>query len=119
MPTNSVIAYKGMMEIENGAFDLEARLLVVRDNEIAFDLIGSDEYGIFRIEGKALLTSLSNFISEPVKVEYLKYPKPKHTATIQFDVVELTMKQQRCFITGQWRLPDETFGFAANLTKIR
>ena len=107
-------AYSGELEVEDGGFVLDAERLIVRDNEVAFMLSGSDEWGDFRIEGVAKQTEQGYFISSNLRLVYLKYVS-KDLATIQFDEVYQTAQKVRCRVKGIWKQYGDTWTFSGNL----
>lgn len=108
-----MFAYTGVVEVQGGDFILDADRIIIRDGEIAFKFIGSDEYGDFDAEGKATLTSDGKYISSRIKVNYSSFVSDDH-ATIHFTIVKPTLGKMRCKVEGKW-VQGKTWSFSGNL----
>ncbi len=112
-------AYSGELEVQGGAFILDADRLVIREGVVAFMFSGSDGDGDFKAQGTAMITSRGTYVANQVKVDYQGFGKESDDhATIQFDVVMPTAKQLRCQVEGKW-LQGETWQFSGKLRKFK
>jgi len=109
--------YTGEIDIQDGAFSLDADRFVIRDGEIAFMLSGSDGDGDFTAEGIAKLTS-GIYVASQVMVVYSGFVS-KDYATIQFDDIVLTPKKLKCKVTGSWTQSAYSSPFSGNLSKFK
>lgn len=111
---DTIAAFSGELEVQDGTFILDADRLVIRDGVIAFTLSGSDDDGEFKVDGNANLTSSGKYVSNKLKVHYSRFIG-KDDATIQFDVIMPTAKKLRCRVEGRWVRGIEVWPFSGNL----
>lgn len=110
----TIVAYSGELEVQDGAFILDADRLVIRDGVISFTLSGADDDGEFKVDGSANLSSSGKYVSNILKVHYTRFVG-KDNATIQFDVIKPTAKKLRCYLEGRWVRGIEIWPFSGNL----
>lgn len=110
--------YSGILEVDEGAFSLDADRYIVRDSEIAFMLSGSDQWGDFKIQGVAKKTPQGSYIGTHLKLIYPKYDN-EDLATIQFDVLTFSAKKAKCFVKGQWRQYGDAWDFTGSLGRYK
>ena len=93
-------AYSGTFTVEGDAFLLNAKRLIVRDTEVAFELSGKDEeFGQFTIEGTSRETILGRYESGILSYNY-KGAGNSYLAEIRFSRVDRTL--EGCEIEGEW-----------------
>lgn len=109
-------AYSGEFDVEDGGFVLDADRLIVRDEEVAFMLSGSDKWGNFRIEGVARRTEQGTFFAPNLRLLYPQYAS-NDLASIQFDEVNQTAQKTRCHVRGVWKQYGDTWLFSGILGK--
>lgn len=108
------MVYQGTFD---GEFELEAKQFIIRDNdEIAFLLNGSDEWGAFSIEGVAKKTEHGFYMAPLLKLEYPQY-NSDDKASIKIDYVEFTPKKNRCRVNLTWIQSDESYPLSGSLTR--
>ena len=112
MPT-----YTGEIDIQDGAFSLDAVRFVIREGNIAFMLSGSDDDGGFTAEGTVILTG-GIYIASEVRIVYPGYVK-EHNATIHFDDIVQTPKKLKCKVKGKWFEHGNSWPFSGNLSKLK
>ena len=119
-----IAAYTGELSVEGDEFTLEAKRLIVRDTEVAFNLFGADDDGPFSIEGKATSRNATS-VSQGTRVWYESEDLPviyKHYAAQDRAVIALSridQTQHGCEVNGEWRQDGERWTFSGRLKPFR
>lgn len=100
-----MIAYMGDLEVEGAEFSLRADRMIVREDEIAFELSGNCRSGDFRIDGVAYKQSEGDYVSIPLPVIYIDYPDSGDLAVVNFDKIVQSPKKQVCKVSGGLNAP--------------
>lgn len=104
--------YAGLIEVEEGNFDLQADIFIIRDNEYSFVFSGSDESGSFRIEGIAKQSDAGFYMAPQLELQYPGYAGAD-TASIRIDNADIN--EGDCQIRGVWIQNGDSFNFFGNL----
>jgi hypothetical protein len=112
--------FTGRLSVEGGAFTLEAERLIPREHEIAFTLVGKDEFGKFRLEGIAHLSDHGFFVAPKCPLIYPDYDRSDYEefATIRIDTAKCSKAGHFCKISGVWKqIGDDEWTFDGSLRK--
>jgi len=110
--------YIGDIQIEDADFDLKANQFIIRENEYSISFSGSDEFGKFNIEGIAVKSEAGFYIAPRLELIYSDY-SGTDTASIRFDVIELSKEKNNCSIKGAWIQDGDNWNFSAKLKKLQ
>ncbi|MEE9303642.1 MAG: hypothetical protein V3U84_07625 [Thiotrichaceae bacterium] len=96
--------YSGAFIVEDDVFRLSAVRLIVREDELAFQLTGRDDgYGDFTTDGIAERTEQGFFMASENELRYVSYPLEEgDKVSIKFDVVEPSKDSRICRIEALW-----------------
>ena len=106
--------YGGELAVEDDYFVLEARYLLVRDDDVAFSLEGADP-DRFSINGIARKFANGHFVSNVLEYGYDQYDG-EYNAVIALTRVDATGK--RCKVEGEWREDDGRSRFWGTLKPL-
>ena len=97
--------FEGNLNVENDDFELEARPLILRTDEISFTLCGRDEYGRYKLEGVAHKTEHGFYLAPMIRLIYPEYDIDdcNEYATIRFDQVIPNKNSNDCKVSGVWK----------------
>lgn len=116
-----LISYKGEFKVEDEDFPLSAERFILRDNEIAFSFVGSDEFGGFEIEGVATKSKYGDFFMAPkLPLKYLQYTS-EDEASIKINLVKEYQgkKNNKCKVVGEWIQSGLLWKFTGTLKERR
>lgn len=108
------VAYCGQFDVIPNDFDLRVERLIIRKNEIAFRIEGTDIEGEFYVEGTAPRFGDGSFRAEDIPVNYAAW-KTKSYATLVF--ASLKPSERGCTVSGSWRFEDVTWALKGRLKK--
>ena len=110
--------YTGLIEVEDGDFELEANRLIIRGSDIAFELSGSDEYGSFNIQGVAEKTKHGFHMAPKLNLNYPQYVS-EDTASIKFNEIDTETKKGKCNIKGSWLQAGDSWKIFGTLNEYK
>ncbi len=133
--------YMGDFEVEGAEFSLQADRMIVRDNEIAFELSGNCRWSDFNIDGVAYKQAEGGCVSIPLPVTYNgypgsgdpaaakcwvyvgspdnSYPESGNLAVVNFDKIAQSPKKRVCVVSGRWHEDGYTWTFSGKLKKYK
>lgn len=100
MVDSTMRSYVGSLEVEDDGFILHVDRLICREEELAFEFTGRDEWGVFHIQGIAKLTENGFYMAPHVKLIYDNYVKNDDVASIKF--TDAILNLDVCIIRGLW-----------------
>ncbi len=117
--------YHGEVEVEDDEFYMKFDKFILRDTEIAFEIVGTDDEGDFKTDGVARQIGTGEYRAD-VTVEYPTYfvnqryqgrDTWKGPAVIIITEASTTPQGRRCNVKGQWLQNGERWCFHGELTK--
>lgn len=116
--------YMGEVEVEDDDFYMMFEKFIYRDTEIAFEIVGADVSGDFRVDGVARKMATGGYRADVI-VEYPNFfvNKPyqgrdtwKGPAVITFTEAS-TGKERGCNVKGQWVQDGDKWNFYGSLSE--
>jgi hypothetical protein len=108
--------YSGVIEVEDGGFDLKANRLILRENQVAFDFSGSDEWGAFNIQGIAKMTESGFYMAPKLELIYPQYVN-KDSASIKITAIDTATVSGKCKLRGSWLQANKEWRFSGLLSE--
>ncbi|AKJ94934.1 hypothetical protein TVD_05985 [Thioalkalivibrio versutus] len=111
--------FSGEVEVEGRGFELEFKELIVRSDDVGFQLQGHDEYGVFHVSGTAAKLPAGEGFSADAVAEYEDCP-PDDARTefsLLLEKVEVLDDGQACHVVGAWIERPERWPFSGTLER--
>lgn len=114
-----VMVYSGELKIKGGSFELFAERLILKGDEISFNLYGRDGDGEFKVEGVVTKNEADFYIASKLSLIYKQYSVKDNVSISIIKIKEKDGKKcKKCKIKGVWVQNGKSYKFGGKLSEF-